>query len=99
LDERIADFLKPVAGVEAIPQSYEEIVNKLRRLMEMNERQYSIPVLNFTGAIRTGKRDVAAKLCEALGVKLYTLNLKTLHSSGLQIHDIVPIIERECMLL
>lgn len=99
LDERVADILKPLPRVESLTPSYEEIVHTLRRLIETTNTQSSLPVINFTGPARTGKRNVAARLCDTLGIELLRLNPKELHFSGLNGTDIVPVLERECMLL
>lgn len=99
LDEKVADILKPVPPVEAPPQSYKEIVDKLLRLIQTNDKHPSFHGHNFTGNSITGKRDVASLLCNALGIELYRLNPKRLYLSGLQWHDIIAILERECMLL
>ncbi|MHC4086016.1 MAG: ATP-binding protein [Planctomycetota bacterium] len=99
LDERVADFLKPVPPVESLPQSYQEIVDKLRHLIETNEKRFSPTAINLTGSGITGKRNVSSRLCEVLRIELYRLNLKQLQASGIQGHDIAPVLERECLLL
>ena len=99
LDERAAVFLKPVSPVESLPQSYQEIVDKLRHLIETNDKRFSPPAINLTGFGITGRRNVASRLCEVLKIKLYRLNLKRLQASEIQEHDIAPVLERECLLL
>lgn len=99
LDENAADILKPVPRVESLPHSYEEIFNKLKRLIKTNNVASPLPVINLTGPSISGKRDIASKLCEVLGIELYRLNTKQLHSSELKWNDITSILERECLLL
>ena len=95
LDERLAD-IKPILPSESLLGSYEEIVNKLTYLIQTDNKRTSPPVFNFVGPANKGKKDIASKLCESLGIKLYELNIK--YSMELKLDVIVPILERESVL-
>lgn len=99
LDESIANFLKPLSPVASFPQSYREIVEKLRQLMETNDRQAALSAINLTGPGISGKRNIAFRLCEELNIELYRLNLKRLQASDIPGHELIPVLQRECLLL
>jgi AAA+ superfamily predicted ATPase len=97
-DERVADLLRPIPSVP-IAQSHNDLVDRLRRIIESGVLGDPWPGLNLVGPPDTGKRAVARTLCDRLGLQLYGLDATRLPASGPERQEMLRLVEREAVLL
>jgi hypothetical protein len=97
-DERVSDLLRPIPPVP-ISQSHHDLVDRLQRFTESGARQGPWPALNLIGPPGTGKRAVVQALCNYLGLQLYGLDIARLPAPGSESQELLPLMEREAVLL
>lgn len=99
IDPRAAELLEPVATVPIAP-SQQELVDRLRGWLDLEQRRAPLPVLNLVGPDGAGRAAVAAALAAALGLQLCRLDA----AGGLPACSgdrgaLLRVLEREAVLL
>jgi hypothetical protein len=97
LDSRLQPMLRETTPVGLMATSHGEIVERIVRHLQAN-RDFSL-VIQLTGADRSGQEDVAAAVCERLGLQSYTLDAQDIPGA---LHDqeaFTVLWERESWLL
>jgi SpoVK/Ycf46/Vps4 family AAA+-type ATPase len=97
LDDRVAHLLRPLAPAPLAP-AHQKLVEQLVRSLGSADGPHRWSAVNLTGATGAGKGAVARALCDSLGLRLYSLDLKQLPSPGPERRETLRLLEREAVL-
>lgn len=96
LDERLQVLVNPVLPPAAMPASYRVHAERIVRLW--CKAPEDRPVILFDGDAGDGKRMLAAAVCDALGLRLYSLKSNNIPATPTERDTLVRLWERESVL-
>lgn len=95
-DRRIAEIIRPLQPSH-LSSSHQDLIERMVRILKSGG--YSLlPAINLIGPKGAGKGAFAQALCERLGFRLCSLDLKRLSSLGPEKMDLFSLLEREAVL-
>lgn len=96
LDERLKGMVKPVFfnGDELSPSH----LDLARQIIGLWSSDSASPLVQLCGGEREGKRVIAASACDALDLRLYTVQAADIPSAAAEREDLVRLLEREAVL-
>jgi AAA+ superfamily predicted ATPase len=96
IDRRIAEMIRPLQPSH-LSSSHQDLIERMVRILKSGA--YSLlPAINLIGPKGVGKGTFAQALCERLGFRLCSLDLKRLSSLGPEKMDLFSLLEREAVL-
>jgi adenylate kinase family enzyme len=98
LDERAAEFLRPMPPVLLTPY-HRDLIERLCDWIEAEGRQTRWPAINIVGPQAAGKAALAKALCGRLGQQLCRLDVSRLPATYSERDEIFRLLEREAILL
>ena len=97
LDERLIGYLEPVVGAEALAPTHEALARRVARGWSQSDR-LRLPVVQLCGREIATKRQLAASVCESLGLTLWRLPSDRLPQSVSELEFLRRLWERESAL-
>jgi ATP-dependent 26S proteasome regulatory subunit len=98
LDDRLHSLVQPQRASEGLLPSHQELMHGLLALWSRTEPWQEWPPIQLVGSSEQSRREVAASLCEYLGLGLYRLRAKDLPASMSERESLVRLWERQWLL-
>lgn len=95
LDERLSALVEPSLGASSLPASQEAVATAIATLWRESAE---FPLVQLTGPDDSGRRQVAAQCCEALGLSLYRLRSPDVPAGAAERERLARLWEREAVL-
>lgn len=98
LDERLYGLVEKFQASGDLTPSYREIVRRITYLCAQTKTDSRLPVIELCGADSGLKKDVAAWVCNALGLNLCVMNAGNISADPSQLDGFLRLWEREAFL-
>jgi hypothetical protein len=97
-DERLAGLVSPVTEVGDLVGSHREIAQRVAATWARTAGTSEFPVVQLCGEEATGKRAIAAAVCQMLELDLHVLRADGLPTGAGEVNDLIRLWEREAAL-
>ena len=97
-DERLAGLVAPVTEAGELVGSHREIAQRVAATWARTAGTPEFPVVQLCGEETTGKRAIAAAVCEMLELELHALRADALPTGAGELNDLIRLWEREAAL-
>jgi hypothetical protein len=98
IDDRLAGIVEPLAVSGELAPSHRKIVERIAGIWSRPTSQAGLPVIQLCGAEIEGKRQIAAAVCEALGLRIAVAHSHWLPASAAEFDGFIRLWERESAL-
>lgn len=96
LDERLANFFQLVRAPKTMPPSYRQHAERVTSLWTESGEA---PLIRLTGDWQSGRSQLAAASCAALGLRLYSLHASEIPANSVERETLLRLWQRESLLL
>lgn len=99
LDERLAGMVEPVEAVDDLVLTHWQVVEKMAAAWSVETNHFlKFPVLQLCGNETASKRPIAAAVCQALEMNLYTIAAHSVPTNSGDLYQFKLLWEREVVL-
>ena len=97
-DSRLAGIVKPVSSEGILVPSHKEIMEQILSFILKPDGSTELPLLQLHGEDEKGKREIAANVCENLGIQLYLIRVSDIPESPIERNRLQRLWDREAIL-
>jgi hypothetical protein len=100
IDDRIANWIKPVAPVpaRAMPPSHKELCDRIRSFLRAEQKTPGHPVIQLLGPPGSAKREVAAEVSQSIRCTIWHVAAASASELGAELDTFARLLLRESIL-
>lgn len=98
LDGRLAGIVKPVSSGRILVPSHKEIAKQILSSIHKQDGFPNLPLIQLHGEDEAGKREIAANVCENLGIQLYLIRASEIPEDPIERNRLQRLWDREAFL-